>query len=212
MDKIFLGQRLGSFEPGLEFLPYSRVDLLDENGDLLNTAGNDSGRTLSAVHPNATQAMADSILASVRNFVYTPYTAQGALLDPAAEIGDGVTLGGVYSLLAHTSTSYGPLCLTDMEAPAGDEVEDEYPYKDPMQRLIERNIQSVRSLITKTAKEINLTVEDQAAQLSTTLRVGLDGVVITDASGNPVTISGGQIDASTINAALLNASEINANV
>lgn len=195
MDKIYLGQRLGKFEPGLAFAPYSRVDLLDTNGDLLHTAGNDSGRTLTAVHPSATQEMADSILASVRGFAYTPYTAQEALLDPAAELGDGVDLGGVYSLLAHASTSYGPLCLSDMEAPAGDEIEDEYPYKDPMQRLIERNIQSVRSFITKTAKELSLTVENQGKQLGTTLRVSLDGVTITDAKGNPVTISGGQIDA-----------------
>lgn len=209
MDKTYLGQRLGKFEPGLEHLPISRVDLLDENGDLLHTAGDDTGRTLEAVHPDATQEMAESILASVRGFTYRPYEAQEGLLDPAAELGDGITLGGVYSLLGRTETTYDALCATDMEAPAGDEVDDEYPWKDPLERLIQRNIQSVRSFITKTATEINLTVEDLDKQLGTTLRVGLDGVTITDANGEAVTISGGQIDASTINTAQLDASKIN---
>lgn len=210
MDKVFLGQRLGKFEPGLEHLPISRVDLLDENGDLLHTAGDDTGRTLEAVHPDATQEMAESILASVRGFTYRPYEAAEAILDPAAELGDGITLGGVYSLLAHASTDYDALCLSDLEAPASDEIDEEYPYQDPLERLIQRNIQSVRSFITKTAEEINLTVEDLDKQLGTTLRVGLDGVTITNAEGESVTISGGQIDASTINAAQLDASKINA--
>lgn len=210
MDKTYLGQRLGKFDPGLELLPYSRVDLLDENGDLLHTAGDDTGRTLEAVHPDATQEMAESILASVRGFSYHPYAAQEALLDPAAEIGDGITLGGVYSLLAHSSTDYDALCLSDLEAPESDEIDEEYPYKDPLERLIQRNIQSVRSFITKTAAEINLTVEDQAKQLGTTLRVELDGVTITNANGEAVTISGGQIDAKKINTADLDASRINA--
>lgn len=209
MDKTYLGQRLGKFEPGLEHLPISRVDLLDENGDLLHTAGDDTGRTLEAVHPDATQEMAESILASVRGFAYRPYEAQEGLLDVAAELGDGITLGGVYSLLGRTETVYDALCATDMEAPAGDEVDEEYPWKDPLERLIQRNIQSVRSFITKTASEIKLTVEDQAKQLGTTLRVGLDGVTITNATGEAVTISGGQIDASTINTAQLDASKIN---
>lgn len=210
MDKVFLGQRLGKFEPGLEHLPISRVDLLDENGDLLHTAGDDTGRTLEAVHPDATQEMAESILASVRGFTYRPYEAKETILDPAAELGDGITLGGVYSLLAHASTDYDALCLSDLEAPASDEIDEEYPYQDPLERLIQRNIQSVRSFITKTAEEINLTVEDLDKQLGTTLRVGLDGVTITNAKGESVTISGGQIDASTINAAQLDASNINA--
>lgn len=210
MDKTYLGQRLGKFEPGLEHLPISRVDLLDENGDLLHTAGDDTGRTLEAVHPDATQEMAESILASVRGFAYRPYEAQEGLLDPAAELGDGITLGGVYSLLGRTETTYDALCATDMEAPAGDEVDEEYPWKDPLERLIQRNIQSVRSFITKTATELNLTVEDLGKQLGTTLRVGLDGVTITNAAGVAVTISGGQIDASKINTADLDASRINA--
>lgn len=210
MDKTYLGQRLGKFDPGLPPLPYTRVDLLDENGDLLHTAGDDTGKTLEAVHPDATQEMAESILASVRNFIYRPYTAQEALLDPAAEVGDGITLGGVYSLLAHSSTDYDALCLSDLEAPESDEIDEEYPFEDPLERLVRRNIQSVRSFITKTATEINLTVEDLGKQLGTTLRVGLDGVTITNAAGEAVTISGGQIDASKINTAELDASRINA--
>ena len=210
MDKIYLGQRLGKFEPGLEYLPYSRVDLLDENGDLLHTAGDDTGKTLEAVHPDATQAMADAILSSIRGFTYRPYSGQEALLDPAAELGDGITLGGIYSLLAYTDTSYDALCLSDVEAPETDEIDDEYPYKDPLERLIQRNIQSLRSFITKTSEAITLAVEDLDKQMGQTLRVAADGVTITNAAGDTLTIDGGQIDASSINTAQLDASKINA--
>lgn len=210
MDKTYLGQRLGKFEPGLENLPITRVDLLDENGDLIVTAGDDTGRTLEAVHPDATQEMANSILASVKNFTYRPYNGQDALLDMAAELGDGIALGGVYSVLAFSDTSYDSLCLTNVEAPETDEIDEEYRYKDPLERLIQRNILATRSLITKTADAINLEVTDAKRQLSQTLRVAADGVTITNADGDTLTIDGGQIDASSINTAQLDASQINA--
>ena len=210
MDKTYLGQRLAQFTPGMAHRPITRVNLLDSNGDLLHTAGNDEGGTLEAVNPDATQAMAEAILSSVQGFTYRPYEGQDAVLDPAAELGDGITVGGTYSLLGRSDTTFDLLTTSEIGAPAGDEIDDEYPYRDPIQKLIQRNIQSVRSFITKTATEINMTVEDQAKQLGTTLRIGLDGVVITDAKGTPVTISGGQVDAATIRAQDLDASQINA--
>lgn len=209
MDKTYLGQRLAQFTPGVARKPITRINLLDSNGDLLHTAGDDTGGTLEAVQPDATQAMADSILASLSGFTYRPYTGQDAVLDPAAELGDGITVAGTYSLLGQADTSFDHLMTSGISAPATDEIDEEYPYKSPMERLIQRNIQSVRSFITKTASEIKLSVEDLDKQLGTTLRVGLDGVTITNATGKAVTISGGQIDASTINTAQLDASKIN---
>lgn len=160
MDKTYLGQRLAQFTPGIARKPISRINLLDTNGDLLHTAGDDTGGTLEAIQPDATQAMADSILASLSGFTYRPYTGQDAVLDPAAELGDGITVAGTYSLLGHTDTSYDHLMTSGISAPATDEIAEEYPYKSPMERLIQRNIQSVRSFITKTNSELRMEVVD----------------------------------------------------
>lgn len=200
MDKIFLGSKVGEFLPGLEADPITRVELVDENGDIVGAAGENTGRTLTATNPDGTNEMAESILSAVGGYVYKPYEALDALLDPAAEIGDGVTIAGVYSVLAQTNINFdGGLITANIAAPTDDEIEDEYPYISPIERQIQRNYAVTRSLITKKAEEITLKVENLSENVGHTLRVAADGVTITDADGKTVTISGGQIDAKTIN-------------
>ena len=154
MDKVYLGSRAGALRPGIASPPITKVELLDANGDLLAQAGTDEGRILTSVHPDATDAMAQSILAKVRGYVYQPFEADDALLDPAAELGDGVTVGGIYATLLQENADYADLFTADIAAPLPDDLEDEYPYVSPVVRLIQRNYQTVRSSITKTAEEI----------------------------------------------------------
>lgn len=63
------------------------------------------------------QAMADSILAAVKNYSYQPYTAEDALLDPAAELGDAVTVGGIYSVIASADMQFDRACAPTISAP-----------------------------------------------------------------------------------------------
>ena len=83
------------------------------------------------------------------------------LLDPAAEIGDGITAGGIYSVLARADVTFDGLYSADIAAPGGDEVEDEYPYKSRAQRQSERELARIRSSIIKTAESITLRVENE---------------------------------------------------
>lgn len=154
MDKVYLGSRAGALRPGIASPPITKVELLDANGDLLAQAGTDEGRVLTSVHPDATDTMAQSILAKVRGYVYQPFEADDALLDPAAELGDGVTVGGIYATLLQEDADYADLFTADISAPQPDDLEDEYPYVSPVVRLIQSNYQTVRSSITKTAEEI----------------------------------------------------------
>ena len=65
------------------------------------------------------------------------------------------------------------------------------------------------SSIKQDGTQIVLKVEDLSQNIGQTLRVGADGVTVTDANGNTVTIAGSQIDASSINTEQLDASRIN---
>ena len=118
---------MGQLETGDVLDKISRVNL-NVDSDTYYTSGDDTGRTLEVTCPWGTQAMADSILAAVKDYDYTPYTATDALLDPATEIGDAVTVGGIYSVLANLDTVFDRACAPSISAPESDEIDDEYPY------------------------------------------------------------------------------------
>lgn len=150
----------------------SRVNLLVDN-DHFYTAGDDTGRTVEKTCPWGSQAMCDQILSALRSVDYQPFTGSDSLLDPAAEIGDGITVGGIYSVLASSSILFDRLYTADISAPMADEVEDEYPYKSRLQRQEERKLAQVRSKITKTAEQIRLEVLNEMEGLSASIDVKL---------------------------------------
>lgn len=196
MDKTYLGRSLESFAPGIEAQPITRVELLDENGDVVAVSGLDTGRTLTALQPDGTDAMAAAILAKVSGYVHRGYEGRRALLDPAAELGDAVTVDGCYVPLIALDTTFDALLSPDISSPDADEIDDEYPYKSPTQRQIERNMAVTRSLITKTSEAITLRVDGLDSKY-TALQVTVDGVTVKDASGTTL-IKGSSIETSTL--------------
>lgn len=187
MDKTYLGRRLAEFSPGIASQPISKVELLDENGDVVGVSGSDTGRTLTALQPDGTNAMAAAILAKVSGYKHIGYEGRKALLDPAVELGDAVTVDGHYVPLIALDMTFDPLLAPDISAPDADEIDDEYPYKSPTQRQIERNMAKTRSLITKTSDAINLRIDGVTGDVSS-LQVSL---------GNVQSEVSGKIDGST---------------
>lgn len=175
LDKVFLGQRVQDLEIGAEWAEITRVNLLVDS-EHRYTAGDDSGRAIEKTCPWGSQAMCDSILARLKGVRYRPFTGESGLLDPAAEVGDGITVGGVYSVLAQTDIAFDALCAARVCAPGIDEVEDEYPYKPRARRQTDRELARVRSTIRKTAEEITLLVEDTERSLSSEFSVKLDSI------------------------------------
>lgn len=194
MSKIYLGPKCESLDYS-QLTPITRVNLVLDN-DTMYTAGDDTGRTLEVECLWATQAMCNSILAQVGNKSYTAFTATQALLDPAAELGDSVTVGGVYGIIGNMNTTLDALCPSEISAPGGDEIDDEYPYKSASDRQMQRELAKIRSSITKTAEEITLRVEEVEDDY-TELKVTLDGVTITDSTGT-TKIKGSSIETSTL--------------
>ena len=79
MDKTYLGRRLAEFSPGIASQPISKVELLNDNGDVVGVSGSDTGRTLTALQPDGTNAMAAAILAKVSGYKHIGYEGSEAL-------------------------------------------------------------------------------------------------------------------------------------
>lgn len=183
MDKTYLGRRLAKFSPGISSQPISKVELLNDTGDVVGVSGSDTGRTLTALQPDGTDAMAAAILAKVSGYKHIGYEGSKALLDPAAELGDAVMVDGLYVPLIAMDMTFDPLLAPDISAPDADELDDEYPYKSPTQRQIERNMAKTRSLITKTSEEINLKVEGIDGRVSDITQT-VDGISLSVTSAS----------------------------
>lgn len=149
--------RAVSLDTAPKFEAYTGVRLWYDDEQFF-FAGDETGRVLEADNPWATQSMAESVLASVSGCSYQPFEAGSAILDPAAELGDGVNVGGVYGPLASITTRFDAMCASDISAPADEEIDHEYPYLSPAEREYKRNKARTYSLISKTSEEIRLEV------------------------------------------------------
>lgn len=177
--------------------------------------------------PYATQDMVDAALSRIKSYEYQMFSADEASIDPAAELGDGVTIDGVYGVLSRINDDGSG--YPDISSPGEAELEDEYPVNDgPMTQSFNRQIAQTRSSITKTAEQIRAEVANEVEGLSssisvtldgiterveglsgqyTELKTTLDGVTITDESGT-THIRGSSIETNSIAAKSIRADQI----
>lgn len=139
MSKTNIGQDMERFGAPAPFSPFTRVILWYDDEHAFE-AGDNAGRTLEADCPFATQEMADKILESIFGRAYQPYEAERAVLDPAAELGDGVVANGVYSVLARQESTFNALMVSDIAAPADEEIDHELPYETQTQLALKRKM------------------------------------------------------------------------
>ena len=202
-DKFYIGNDITGFEDNGITKPISRVTLLVDSEKSF-TAGDDTGMELSATCIHATQAMVDALLTSLKGKTYQMYSADDANLDPAAELGDGVTVAGVYSPLSRISDDGSG--YPGINSPGEEELEDEYPAAGPMTQEFNRQLAGTRSLISKTSEEILLKVEGIDGKY-TELKTAVDGVTVTDESGT-TKIKGSSIETESIAAGSISADKL----
>ena len=164
-DKTTVGRSAVKLETAPAFPSYSKVVIITGTNsageEVTITSGNDNGRTLEVNCPWGTQAMADNILAQIRYYVYRPYTASGVLLDPAAELGDGVEIDKIYSVIATQDITFGPLMTSNLGAPEDEEIDHEYPYEDATDRNIARRINKrTEAILSVVDDQISAVVRD----------------------------------------------------
>ena len=146
-DYKYLGRNFKTFTPVKPFAPYSRV-VINIDDDTAVSAGNDSGYTLQIECPWGTQAMAENILRSLAGKSYQPFQAKDAQLDPAVELGDTLSIGGVRGVLYQQSTKLTAGALSQIAAPGEQEIDHEYPYKSPTTRKFTRQVKMLRAELT----------------------------------------------------------------
>lgn len=144
----------------------------DEDGEGV-MLGSASGRNLDVVSPWITEAAGRELLARLKSYQYQPYKAVDAILDPAAEIGDAVTLGKMYGGIYAADISFNSLMRATISAPAAEDLDEETPYKSPESRRISRKFRDVRAALVVQADRISAEVEAREADAET-LRAALN--------------------------------------
>lgn len=162
-DKINLGEDMGSFKEFPQYDGYSAVEITAE-GETIGYYGTASGRVLTVECPLAGlvggDRLAQNILESLSGYQYQPYVAAGAYIDPAAELGDGVTAAGVYGGMFAQKLNFSPAMTADISAPAEEETDHEYPFVPSQERSVRRRMQALASSLTVQYDRIALTVEE----------------------------------------------------
>lgn len=152
-----------SFDKAEQFDGFSKVVIIVSD-EIEYSSGDDTGRTLTLNCPWGTQEIADNILQSIKGFQYQPMTANGALVDPSAEIGDGISANGVYSGIYSLGIKFNSNFPSDISAPSDEEIDEEFPYKSSLERTVERQNKEVRASLSIQADRITQEVTERQAQ------------------------------------------------
>lgn len=179
-EKYYVGGDITSFADNGKYKPISRVTLLVDDENSL-TAGDDTGMEVIASCPHATQPMVNALLQTMKGYQYQAYEAGAANIDPAAELGDGVTVGGIYSPLSKLSDDGRG--YAGISSPGEAEMEDEYPSDGYITQEFNRKIAETRSTITKTSEEIKLKVEGIDGRVSDITQT-VDGISLSVTSAS----------------------------
>lgn len=161
------------FTSAPQFDGFSKV-IITVSDEIEYSAGTDTGRTLRIINPWGTPQMAQDILNDIMGFQYQPYTAEKAMIDPAMELGDGVTANNVYSGIYTQKIRFGPLLTATVSAPEDEELNHEYPYKSKPNKEITREAKLLRAEMRIQAGLIDMEVSDRKSaveQLASQLQI-----------------------------------------
>ena len=186
---VYVGQKALSLTEYEKTAPISGVILWvdDEN---CYEAGDETGTVIEQDCPYATQEMANNLLATLQGYSYQGLEANGAKVSPVAELGDGLTIGGLYSQLAYQNIRFSTGEVMDVSAPGSNETLHEYKTDGETTKQFNHQIAETRSIISKTSEEILLQVENELEGLSASFSVQLDSITsqITGLDGQVSTI------------------------
>lgn len=135
----------------------NQVNVNNENDESVHqiVVGDDTGETLEYTDPFGTREQAERQLARLQayGFRYQPYKAPNALLDPAAEIGDAVSVNNIYGGIYKRSRQFTRLMRANVEAPHQEEIDHEFEFTSPTERHYQRQLGDLKaSLLITNAK------------------------------------------------------------
>lgn len=145
-DKFYVGLDVTGFEDNGKRPAVATVTLQVDSSNVVTAGSYDNnGMDLYALCPYGTQEMVNAILTQAYGYQFQSFTADAANIDPAAELGDGVTVGGIYGVISAIQDNGDG--YPGLSAPGEDELEDEYPYRNTTERFLTGDIDSLRAFI-----------------------------------------------------------------
>lgn len=175
-DTTYIGKRASQVTVGMRHRPVTQVALSvsEEAGWVVGT---DDGECIDVYCPDGTLQMANDLLAYLQGYEYQPVMATEAMIDPAAEMGDGATIENVFATIASMDVTFDALYSADIGAPGKSELESEYgEVEGPITKKFERQGDALRVQITKTEESLTTKIEDTEKQLSTTITETASGI------------------------------------
>ena len=170
-ESVFIGRSAKGYTSTPELPKYTKVRINVDDDSYYEAGSGDNVLELDC--PWGSQQMANDILESIGEFVYRPYDTEWAKLDPAAELGDGVTINGVFSGIYVNETNFSTLMAARIAAPQENAVDHEYPYKSPTDRKTTRQFAETRASLRVNAASIQAEVTAREAS-ETEMRAALE--------------------------------------
>ena len=176
---------IDSVETSAQYDSYTGVRIIvgtNDNGDQqVYEAGDVTGRVLEVTNPFGTQEMANNIWNDLNTsgFKYQPLKVSGAVLNPAAEIGDGISANGIYSGIFKRYTTFGRLMKSDVEAPSEEEIDHEYAYETSSNREYSRFVASTKASLKINSDNISAEIENRKTadnSLSSSFKIRADTI------------------------------------
>lgn len=124
-----LNMRVQSLDTSPELPAIVGVHLETDAGTVMEAgdAESDEGYVIQGTcNPANTSGVAELCLGNLSGYVYKPFEAGRTLLDPAAEIGDIVIIGGISYQMMDIEWSLGTWPVADLSAAYDEEVDHEY--------------------------------------------------------------------------------------
>ena len=129
-------------------------------GQVVFNFESDDGSTVSALYPNVDKpdgpvietkmlgmtnsgyatTIAQNVYNTIKTYLYSPYKASDAILDPAMELGDGLTINGLYTVIAILDETCDGLYSANIEAPSYEETDYEFVYQTKSDKNLERKL------------------------------------------------------------------------
>lgn len=161
------------------------VKVDDETGFV---AGDDTGSTFVVTVPSGTQAMADAILAKAKGFVYRSFRADRATIAPDAELGDGIYVDGVYTMLADKTLRFTNSGYSDVAAPGSEETPEGQKYAGALwretQKAVKQHVKYYGTQIDR-VHGLRVTKTDEDGTEMSRAQLNSDVLAFYDDEGNP---------------------------
>ena len=159
-----IGQNAAMLETAPAFAAFSKVIIrtgeFDSSGnEIVYESGNTTGRTLECENSWGSQTIAGDILSVISGWSYQPYEATSVVINPAMELGDSISINGVYSGIYASTLKFASLFTADVKAPYDEEIDHEYAYEDPRERKYVRRTEEVRAEMSILSGQITAKVD-----------------------------------------------------